>query len=128
MKPSNACEFVDIQWCVPVSADVSEAIEAAFRENEKVRQKFDKAANMPKPSVASVWMALSDDQAVSLSEVIAKMPERFTVEQFWGWAADYRKCVTGASEATHILYLFSFLWEISEDFEPLHFTPELKKV
>jgi len=128
MKPSNACDFVDAQWCMPVSADISEAIEAVFREDAKAKQKFDKAPDMPKPSVASVWMRLSEEQAAALEEVIAEMPERFTAEQFWERAADYRKCEVDSTQATHILYLFSYLWEISENFDPLHFAPELKKL
>ena len=128
MKPSNACEFVDSQWCNPVSADILQSIEVAFAENPKAKQKFDKAPNLPKPSVASGWLMLSDEQANSFSDLINKLPERFTSEQFWSLAADYRKFIVDSSQATHILYLFSYLWEVSENFDPLHFGPELKKL
>lgn len=128
MKFSNACEFVDEQWCAPVSPEVLEAIEAAFCENPKAKQRFDKAPDMPKPSVASGWMALSEEQANSFSELFKKLPDRFTVEQFWTLAEDYRQYMVESSRATHILYLFSYLWEISDTFDPLHFGPELKKL
>ena len=128
MKPSNACEFVDAQWCKPVATDIVHSIEATFAENPKVKAKFENAPNMPKPSVASAWMALTDEQVESFSECIKNLPDRFTAEQFWSWSASYRQYLVDPSKATHILYLFSYLWEIDEQFEPLHFGPELKKL
>lgn len=127
MKPSNACDFVDSKWCVPVSSDIAQSIEAAFANNPKAKQNFDKAAGMPNPSVTSSWMLLSDEQAECFSTLIKTFPKQFTLEQFWALAADYRKYIVDPSQATHILYLFSYLWEINADFEPLHFAPELKK-
>ena len=128
MKPSGACEFVDVQWCKPVSNDIVQSIEAAFAENPKAKMKFENAPNMPKPSVANAWMALTDEQAELFSKHIKNLPDRFTVEQFWSWSASYRQYIVDPSKATHILYLFSYLWEIDENFEPLHFSPELKKL
>ena len=128
MKPSNCCEFVDSQWCKPVSDDILQTIEAAFAENPKAEQRFDQAPSMPKPSIASGWMMLSDEQADSFCELFSKLPERFTLQQFWIVAVDYQKYIVDPSKATHILYLFSYLWEISETFDPLHFGPKLKKL
>ena len=128
MKPRNACDCVDGQWCKPVSNEIVQSIEAIFEENPKIKQKFENAPNTPDPCVASLWLTLSDEQAESFSQLISTWPERFTSEQFWAWFADYRKCVIDPSGATHILYLFSYLWEISDNFEPLHFGPELKKL
>ena len=128
MKPSNACEFVDAQWCRLVSNDIAQSIEAIFEENPKAKQKFDKASNMPTPSVTSAWMTLTDEQAASFSGLFKDLPDRFTAEQFWIMAASYRQYRANPSKATHILYLFSYLWEIDEQFEPLHFGPELKKL
>lgn len=127
MKPSNACDLADSQWCKPVSEEILQSIQAMFNEDAKLRQKFEKAPNMPKPSVASVWLALSDEQAESFSQLILRFSEKFTLEQFWIRCADYRKYIADPSEATHILYLYSYLWEISDNFDPLHFGPELKK-
>ena len=128
MKPANACEFVDSQWCKAVSAEVAAAIEAAFAENPRAKQKFDSAPDMPKPSVASTWMKLSDEEAAAFSDLLSLMPQRFTQVQFWALASDYRRCITDPSGASHILYLFSCLWEIDEHCDPLHFGPELKKL
>lgn len=128
MKPANACEFVDGQWCKPVSAEVAAAIEAAFAENPKAKQKFDSAPDMPKPAVNSTWMTLSGEESTAFSALLARMPQRFTLEQFWSQTSDYRRCVTDPSGASHILYLYSYLWEIDEHFDPLHFGPELKQL
>ena len=128
MKPANACEFVDGQWCKAVSAETAAAIEAAFAENPRAKQKFDSAPDMPKPSVASTWMKLSDEEAAAFSDLLSLMPQRFTQVQFWALASDYRRCITDPSGASHILYLFSCLWEIDEHCDPLHFGPELKKL
>lgn len=128
MKPSNACDFVDAQWCKRVPDEIVQAIEAMFEENPKAKQKFEKAPNMPKPSIASAWLALTDEQADSFSKLISSFPERFTSAQFWEWSADYRKYIADPSKATHILYVYSYLWEISDNFEPLHFGPEMKRL
>ena len=128
MKPSNACDFVDAQWCKTVSADIVQYIETAFAENPKAKVKFENAPNMPAPSVASTWMMLADEQAELFSEYIKNLPDRFTIEQFWSLSEHYRQYVVDPSKATHILYLFSYLWEIDDNFEPLHFGPEIKKL
>ena len=128
MKPSNTCEFVDAQWCKAVSNDITHSTELAFSENPKAKAKFENAPSMPSPSVASAWMELTDEQADLFAEHIKKLPERFTSEQFWSLSASYRQYIVDPSKATHILYLFSYLWEIDDNFEPLHFAPELKKL
>ena len=55
LRPSNACDCVDAQWCKAVTTDTLEAIKAAFRENPKARQKFDLSPDMPTPAIASTW-------------------------------------------------------------------------
>lgn len=128
MKFSNACEFVDAEWCEPVSNEILQSIEATFEENPKAKQKFENAPNMPNPSVASEWLMLSSEQAEAFLQLVSNFPERFTLEQFWSWSNDYRKYIVDPSKATHILYLFSYLWEIDKNFNPLHFGPEIKKI
>ena len=128
MKPSNACEFVDAQWCKPVSADILQSIEAIFDANPKARQKFEHAPSMPKPGVASIWMALSDEQAETFRTHILNLPDRFTLDKFWSLSEIYRQYVADPSRSTHILYLFSYLWETDDQAQPLHFAPELKKL
>ena len=127
MKPSNACEFLDSKNCQLVSQDVVRAIEDTFAENPKAKEKFDNAPSMPNPSVYSVWMSLSDEQAKAFADVMSKLPERFTLDEFWKLSADYRQYVVKPPQYTHILYLYSYLWEINGDFEPLHFGPEITK-
>ena len=127
MKPSNGCEFVDAQWCNPVSADVMRSIEQAFTDHPKAREKFENAPDMPRPSIASIWMNLSEEQAESFRKLLVGLPDRFTKEKFWTLAAEYRPYEVDPSRATHILYLFSYLWEMDDQFEPLHFGPKLKR-
>ena len=127
MKPSNACEFLDAQHCQIVSNDVVRTIEVAFAENPKAKEKFDNAPSMPNPSVCSVWMSLSDEQAKAFADVMSKLPERFTLDEFWKLSADYRQYVVKPPQYTHILYLYSYLWEVNDNCEPLHFGPEITK-
>ena len=127
MKPSNACEFLDSKNCQLVSQDVVRAIEDAFAENPKIKEKFDNAPSMPNPSVYSVWMLLSDEQADSFAELLSSLPDRFTLELFWKRSADYRQYVAKPPHYTHILYLYSYLWEVNDNCEPLHFGPEITK-
>ena len=128
MKPSNGCDFADIQWCKPVSEDTRKAIEAAFAENPKAKQKFEKAPDSPKPAINSCWMMLTDEQAVQFFAMFSQLPERFTFEQFWSLAEDYKGFLADPSKATHILYLLSYPWELSKTFDLLYFGPECKKI
>ena len=107
---------------------IIQSIETAFAENPKAKVKFENAPNMPAPSIASTWMMLADEQVELFSEHIKNLPDRFTIEQFWSLSEHYRQYVVDPSKATHILYLFSYLWEIDDNFEPLHFGPEIKKL
>ena len=127
MKPSNACEFLDSKNCQLVSQDVVRAIEDTFAENPKAKEKFDNAPSMPNPSVYSVWMSLSDEQAKAFADVMSKLPERFTLDEFWKLSVDYRQYVVKPPQYTHILYLYSYLWEVNDNCEPLHFGPEITK-
>lgn len=128
MKPSNACEFVDSQWCKPVSNDIVQAIEAEFSKNPKAKQKFDNAPDTPNPSVANLWLKLSDEQAQALSKLLSALPERFTKAEFLGYMKSYKECTADPSEATHIVNTLSYLWEINDNFEPLNFRAEIKKL
>lgn len=128
MKPSNGCEFVDAQWCKAVSDDVVHSLESILDENPKAKQKFENAPSMPKPSVNSVWLTLSEEQAEVFSKSFELLPHRFTLEQFWKLSSNYRQHIVDPSNATHILYLFSYLWEIDDHFQPLHFDPQIKKL
>lgn len=128
MKPSSACDFVDSQWCKPVSNDILQAIEAEFSNNPKAKQKFDSAPYMPNPSVTNLWLKLSDEQAQSLAELLSDLPEQFTKDEFSGYVKGYKEYISDPSEATHIVYIMSYLWEINDNFEPLNFKAELKKL
>ena len=127
MKPSNACEFVDAKNCQLLPFNVVKAIETAFTENPKAKEKFDKSPSKPNPSVYSVLLNLSNEQAEAFSNSMSRLPERFTLEDFWSSCIDYRRYVVKPPNATHVLYLYSYLWEINNNMEPFHFNPELKK-
>ena len=124
MKPSNACECTDAQWCRPVSADILAEITRIFAETPKAKAKFDSAPSLPSPFVASLLMNLTPEQAETFQSLLAALPERFTSEQLQTAAAAFRPFAS-APPATHILYVFSYPWEMTEAFDPLHFPPLL---
>ena len=128
MKPYNACEITDSQWCNPVSEDIAQTIEKAFNDNPKAKEKFDKSPNLPTPSVMNIWLGLTDEQVDMLSETLNTLPNKFSLKEFKEIFASYRQHLADPSKATHILNLFSYLWEIDDNFEPLHFGTELKKI
>jgi hypothetical protein len=87
-----------------------------LKANE-AKQKFDNAPDMPNPSIANLWLKLSDEQAQSLSEILAALPKQFTKNEFLGYVKGYKECTADPSEATHIVYIMSYLWEINDNFE-----------
>ena len=128
MKPYNACELVDGKWCRKVSPEIVAAIEKAFEENPKAKKKFEDAASLPSPSICSKWMNLTEEQAEAFSALLSALPERFTEKQFLEFAAGYRNFIVKPSEANYILRLYSYLWDIDDDFQPFHFGPEIEKL
>lgn len=127
MKPSNACELVDARWCKPVSAEAAERIEAFFAEHAAAKRKFDESPSTPRPAIATDWMTLSEEEAAQFLSRMQSLPERFTQSRFWEHCADFRRFLADPADATHILHLYTHLWEIDEDFQPLFFGPELNK-
>jgi len=127
MKPGNACEFVDARWCTPVPEEVRLAIETAFLENPRARQKFDSAPDKPRPAVSSICLKLTDGQAETYAARLATLPDRFTEAQLNAHLEGIESVLAAPGVATHVLYLFSYLWEISNAYEPLHFGPELRR-
>ena len=126
MKFSNLCECVDAQWCRKVSDEQLAAIEAAFAGNPRAKQKFDKAPAMPQPYVAAIWLDLPDGRIDEFRELLATLPDRFTDRQFREVTADFKQYEHNPP-ASHVLYLFSYPWEMDESCNMLHFGPELKK-
>lgn len=126
MKPANACEVVDARWCTPVAQETRLAIEAAFAEDPKAKQRFDSAPDRPRPAVSSAWLRLTAEQADALNQRLGGLPERFTQRQLWEHLEAWEPMLARPDEATHVLYTFSYLWETGADFTPLQFGPELK--
>lgn len=124
MKFSNMCEFVDSQWCRPVTAEQTEAIEAAFAENPKAKQKFEKATSTPKPMVAALWFDLPEDRVGELELLVHHLPERFTTTAFREAIRDYAQ-YEKQPPAGYVLYLFSYPWEQDENHDLYHFDPKL---
>ena len=127
MKFSNACEFVDSQWCKAVSQEQLSAIEAAFAENPKAKQKFDKATSQPKPMVAVLWFDLPEERVGEFEAYVQTLPERFTTTEFRGLIRDYAQ-YEKQPPAGHVLYLFSYPWEQDDRFDLYHFEPRLVEV
>ena len=127
MKFSNLCECVDSAWCKPVNEDQLAAIHAAFLQNPKGKQKFEKASDQPKPYVAALWLDLPEERAEELSALLDTLPERFTDEQFRKHTAEFKQ-YERRSSGSYILYLFSYPWEMDEQFNMLHHSPQLKKL
>ena len=127
MKFSNLCECVDASWCKPVSSEQHEAILSAFEANPKAKQEFDNAPNQPQPYVSALWLDLAEEKAEELEKLLAQLPERFNDAEFRGRTAAYRQyeCKGGGS---HILYLFSYPWEMDGEFNMLHHGPKLQRV
>lgn len=124
MKFSNLCEFVDGQWCRPVSREQAEAIERAFAENPRAKQKFDMSTSMPKPMVAALWFDLPGDRVREFELLVQNLPERFTTTAFREATRDFAQ-YEKQPPAGYILYLFSYPWEQDENYDLYHFDPKL---
>lgn len=127
MKFSNLCEFVDAQWCRPVSKEQAQTIEAAFAASPKAKQKFEMASSQAKPMVAALWFELPPEREEEFQALVGGLPMRFTIGTFRDVARDFLQYEKqpGAMNNGYILYLFSYPWEQDEDFDLYHFDPKL---
>ncbi len=127
MKPSNLCECIDISWCQPVSSDTTLEIKSFFKENEKAFEKFQNAPSKPNPYISSIWLNIPEEMEASFSELLASLPEKFTLDEFWKAAKDFKDFVS-KPPTTHILNFESYPWELDKKYNILYFNPTFKRV
>ncbi|MBR1810898.1 MAG: hypothetical protein IJ766_04495 [Clostridia bacterium] len=127
MKPSIRCEFVDALWCKELSETTLEMIDAYFAEHPDFQNSFNSAEIHLNPMIVNCWIALSDEEEQDFNNLLSGLPESFSLEQFWSYAAKYKKYIT-TPPANFVLNFSCYPWNLDIGFNQLFFKAELQKI
>lgn len=121
--------YCDILWCKPVSTEESERIEDYFSDHPKDLDAFSKYQYVDRPSVASLWLNLNEQEESLIKDVITHLPCEFTKEYFVSAMTDAGLSrVFTKPPTSHLLTLRSSVWKLDEQKRKLYKDPELKKL
>ena len=127
MKPRIDFTCEDSAWLRPVSGAVFEEIQRYFAEHPDYKAKFDQAEVKLRPSITNCWINLTEEEAQQIREVIRKMPDRFTMEQFWKKAKKLQKNVSNPP-TYYLLNFLAYVWELDKKANQLFFDCEVREV
>lgn len=113
MKPRIDFSYEDFTWVKPVSDDIRNEIEKCFQDNPKHKQKFDNAEIKLLPMITNCWLDLPEDKESDFRHMLEKLPNAYTIEDFWKIAKNYKKYVSKPQTA-YLLNFFTYPWNINK--------------
>ena len=124
MKPRISFSYEDSSWIKPVSDDIRMEIERYFAENPAYKQKFDKAELKLLPMVSNCWFGLPPEKEADFKAALQKLPECYTMNEFWDVAKEFRQYVANPPTA-YLLNLYTYPWDMDEKANYIYFDWEL---
>lgn len=116
MKKSIRVEFVDSSYLKAVPDQVEAEINAFFAANPDYLEKFRSYGDQPDPAVTPGWANFTPAEAEKMQAILSSLPAEFTVEEFRSYIGELRHCF-GDDTGTHIVYLFSYPWHLTEQYD-----------
>lgn len=127
MKIQIRSEWVDGEWCKPVSIEKKYEIEQYFKEHPKDWNRFLSASVVIKPTIEPIWLNLSNEYVIKLEKLLTELPKPFTADMLRK-LFDQNGIQVTFPPTSHILYLFCNSWEMDEKYNLLYFATKLNKV
>ena len=124
MKPRISFSYEDSSWIKPVADDIRMEIERYFAENPAYKQKFDKAELKLLPMVSNCWFGLPPEKEADFKAALQKLPECYTMNEFWDVAKEFRQYVANPPTA-YLLNLYTYPWDMDEKANYIYFDWEL---
>ena len=126
MKPRIDFTYEDSRWMKPVSDNILVEIEKYFEEHPDYKQKFDNAVVKLSPDIRNCWMDLPEEKEEDFRSTLKKLPDQYTIDEFWKVAKRYKKYVS-KPPARYLLNLSTYPWNIDKKANEIYFDWELIK-
>ena len=127
MKPRIDFSYVDSSWLQPVSSDTLNEINSYFTEHPDFLAKFDNAEPKFRPMITNCWFNIPNQEEKEFLECLQRLPQKYTMQEFWEIAKNYRCYVLPNPPATHLLNFCAYPWDVDENSELLYFKVEINK-
>jgi len=128
MKPRIDFSYEDASFLRPVSGEILSEINRYFEEHPDYRKKFDNAPMKLSPMITNCWVDLPKEAEGDFRAVIGAMPERYTMDEFWTSACDYKKYIVQNPPCGYLINLLTFPWDVNGDGDPIYHGCELTKI
>ena len=114
MKPRIVFTYEDSSWLKPVSAEVLAEIETYFSEHPEYKQKFDNAKVKLLPMITNIWMDLPEERESDFRDLLATLPEKYTIDEFFSIANAYKGYVS-KPPTKYLLNLLTCPWDLDAE-------------
>ena len=127
MKPRIDFSCEDYRWLKPVPNDVLSEIEKYFEEHPDYKQKFDTAEIKLPKTITNCWIDLPEEKESDFRKALEKLPEQYTVGEFWKIAERYKKHISKPPTRYLLNLLMTHPWDIDKNGNALYSEWELVK-
>ncbi len=128
MKPRIDFSCEDSRWLKPVSNEVLAKIEKYFEEHPEYKEKFDTAVVKLKPMITNCWIDLPEDKEDDFRSTLKKLPNQYTMDEFWKVAKHYKKYVSKPPTRYLLNLLMTHPWDIDKNANVIYSDWELVKL
>ncbi len=127
MKPRIDFSYVDASWIKPVSLETLKEIHDYFSQNPDYKDKYENAEIKLQPTITNCWINLSESEANELRMLGDKLPDRFTMDDFWEKAKNFKKYIS-SPPTSHLINFTTYPWNMDEKFNLIYNGYEIKKL
>lgn len=126
-KPKIEYSYCDSSYVKLVSEDILNQIKQLFVDNHKFKEKYDKAEIMFRPMINNCWIDLGKSDFENLNKIISNLPDKFTIDEFWKLAIDYKKYIKN-HPVKYLLNFFSLPWYVNNNGDRYYYGCEIKNI
>lgn len=127
MKPRIDFIYEDSSWLRPVSSEVLCEISKYFDEHPDYKEKFENAEIRLRPSITNCWFDLPEEKEGEFRSLLAGVPSRYTMDEFWAIATEYKKYIS-VPPTKYLLNFETYEWDMDENFNSIYSGCELRKM
>jgi len=126
MKPRIDFEYVDSVWVSPLPKEVVADINRFFLEHPDYKEKFENAPIKIQPTITNCWLDLPTEKEEEFKELLLKMPQEFTIDDFWKRAKKYKKFISDPP-SRYLLNFMCYPWSLDRKANIIYHRAELIK-
>ena len=128
MKPRIELNYCEASYISPVSDDELKSINEFFNANPEYKNKFDNATGELIPVITNCWFDLPEESELDFQKLLGKLPQSFTLENFWKIAKKYKGYIINAPPSRYVINFFTYPWNMNKHFDLVYIKAELRKI